>query len=125
METFVQTFEHYMAQGYSGSDIPNKAVYPVLLLVIDSSWKMALEEKGLTEDSTLEEVKVMLTPIHARRMAFFNTRNNGSPVALARELNSKCPTPQPGSHSAGKQPSCISSSRRLQTWVPGERPARS
>ena len=99
IETVVQTFEHYMAQGYSGSDIPNKAVYPILLLVIDSSWKMALEEKGLTEDSTLEEVKVMLTgiasalyPIHARRMAFFDTKNNGSPVELARELNRKSPT---------------------------------
>ena len=85
-----------MAQGYSGSDIPNKAVYPVLLSVRDSSWKMTLKEKGLTEDSTLEEVKAMLTeiasalyPIHARRMAFFDTKNNRSPIELARELNSK------------------------------------
>ena len=39
IETFVQTFEHYMAQGFSSADIPSKAVYPVLLLVIDASWK--------------------------------------------------------------------------------------
>ena len=60
---------------------------------------MALEEKGLTEESTLEEVKTMLTdiasalyPIHARRMSFFDTKNNGSPIELARELNSKSQT---------------------------------
>ena len=58
IETFVQTFEHYMAQGYSGSDIPSNAVYLVLLLVIDSSWKMALEEKGLLAETTLKKVKV-------------------------------------------------------------------
>ena len=60
---------------------------------------MALEENELTEDSTSDKIKVMLTdiakslyPIHARRMAFFDTKQKGSPKELARELNSKSQT---------------------------------
>ena len=76
----------YMAQGFSGADIPSKAVYPVLLLVIDDSWRMALEEKGLKEESSLDKVKTMLTeiasalyPIHARSVSFLTLKTTTPP----------------------------------------------
>ena len=57
---------------------------------------MSLEEKGLKEQSTLNEVETMLNnvaaalyPTHARRTNFVDTKENGSPLDLDRELNSK------------------------------------
>ena len=49
-----------MIQGFPGGEIPQGAVYPVLLLSLDESWHMSLEEKGLKEQSTINEVETML-----------------------------------------------------------------
>ena len=60
IQTFAKTFSHYMIQGFPGGEIPQGAVYPVLLLSLDESWHMSLEEKGLKEQSTINEVETML-----------------------------------------------------------------
>ena len=60
IQTFAKTFSHYMIQGFPGGEIPQGAVYPVLLLSLDESWHMSLEDKGLKEQSTINEVETML-----------------------------------------------------------------
>ena len=45
IHTFAKTFSHYMIQGFPGGEIPQGAVYPVLLLYLDESLHMSLEEK--------------------------------------------------------------------------------
>ena len=54
---------HYLLQNLhkmGNGEIPQGAVYPVLLLSLDESWRMSLEEKGLKEQSTINEVETML-----------------------------------------------------------------
>ena len=60
IQTFAKTFSHYMIQGFPGGEIPQGAVYPVLLLSLDESWCMSLEGKGLKQQSTIIEVETML-----------------------------------------------------------------
>ena len=60
IQTFAKTFSHHRVQGFPGGEIPQGAVYPVLLLSLDESWCMSLEEKGLKEQSTINEVETML-----------------------------------------------------------------
>ena len=72
------------------------AVHGLLILSLDDSWLQALEERGLDTNVDLKTVSDLITeeaaakhPPQTRRMNLFSTRQQGTTLDLAHDLNSK------------------------------------
>ena len=82
-------------QGFQ-NDISQVSAYSQLLVCVDESWLLALEDKGITKTDDLKTVLKLIEqeaaerhPIHNRTMKLLNTKQTGNLLDLARSLNSR------------------------------------